>query len=902
MATDRRTLKDHLYRNRFTAAAVLTAAVIVVITYAVRGIRPFGENMILRVDLFHQYAPYIEEMRSRILSGQSLLYSWEGGLGKDHLAQMAYYTTSPLNILAFFLPPQALPELVAFLILLKISLAAGTFSVYLRGHFRVNDLSVTFFSLLYAFCAYVTCYYWNIMWMDTVVLFPLVVLGAEELMEKDRRALYYGALTLTMIVNFYLAVLVCILITLYWLVRLFSLYSWKEDRARMITVTVRFMVLSVLSAMTSLFILGPVATALSETEVSDSAFPGMKVYTNALQFIPDHFLGARPAVLARNEDLPNIYCGVLTLVLAPAWYADRQVRTREKVLYSLLLVFMLLACCIQPLDYLIHGMHFPANLPHRFAFIYSFILLYMGFGGLLAVRRGRVSAVVPVCACLVYVPGILLSEFGLIRLSEDIDRVLSGTDIILNLVLMAVYLLLLAAVAYAVRSRDTAGQDRPFGAAARRLLLPLLLVPVLFECQFSFITNLDDVGDRVPYTAYMDSTAEALEAMEEAEDGAFFRAEFRRFVSINDSSLYHYNGFSQFSSLQPGGISALMEDLGIAATGNSFRYYDPTPLIDALFDVRYILNRDVEHPKADRYSFFGEFGNVLVYRNDRALPLAFMTAPAMADWDPEDSDPFSVQNDLLRRAAGLERDMFTMIDEEELYTENIDLTDIRSSNDFDYELMFPRSLTDIPSVHANYVSDRHQYVYLYVDAPNAGRFIYANSSVREDRELSAGRSLIDVGWMEEGEPLEVEFALTDRGQFEKTYRRTGSVRLLCAAYDDAAFEEGYEILSQEPMQITSFEDTRVEGRVTASQDGILMTSIPLAGGWEVSLDGERTDILPLGGGLIGIRVPAGAHTVVFTWRSRVLLPCLILSAAGLILAVLYIRRPRLRSKRKQAGS
>ena len=874
-------LRNTLRDNRYSIAAFFATAVIILITYAARGIYPFGDRTVLRVDLFHQYAPYLEEMRSRVVNGQNLLYSWEGGLGKDFLSQMAYYTTSPLNLLVFLFPPEGLPELVALLILLKVSLAASTFSYYVRKHFGTNDLSVLLFGLLYACCAYVTCYYWNIMWLDTVVLFPLVVLGVEQLIERDRLSLYYGTLTLTMIVNFYLAVLVCIVIALFYLVRLFSVCSWKEDRQAMIRKTVSFAALSLLSAMTSLFILAPVASALTETEVSGTAFPEFTVYSNILQFIPDHFLGARAAVLARNEDLPNIYCGVLTLVLLPAYAADRTVPRRKKVLYGALLLFMLLSCCVKPLDFLIHGMHFPANLPHRFAFMYSFFLLYMAYHGFLAVREGRADLRVMRITCILYMAGILVSEYLFLHLADDIDRVLSDTDLLLNAALLAAYCLLFR----------YASKRRPRLPFLKHPVLAVLTVLVLFECQFSFITNLDDVGERAPYTAYMANAKAAVAEMDEAEDGGFYRAEFRRFTTINDASLYHYNGFSQFSSLEPGGIAALMEHLGIAATGNSFRYYDPTPLVDALFDVRYVLNRDDPHPKADKYTFIDQIGNVLYYRNERVLPLGFVADSDVLLWRTTSSQPFAVQNDFVHRAAGVSGDMFTLIDAESITTDNIELTDVRADNDFDYELLYPDSLDDIPAVHARYVSDRDQYVYLYVNSPNSIRFIYANASVREDRELSAGRSLIDVGWMTAGEPLEVDFELTNHGQFEKTYRKNGSVSLYCASYDDEVFQEAYDRLQEAPFVITQFEDTRVEGTVSCAEDGVLMTSIPYTKGWQIEVDGAPADKLSVGdGGLLGVKLPAGGHTVVFTYRSRVFLPAVLLSVAGLILSVLYIRR------------
>ena len=123
-----------------------------------------------------------------------------------------------------------------------------------------------------------------------------------------------------MIVNFYLAVLVCVLITLYFLALTFTAYPPRAEKGN-ITIILRrcisFSLVSVLCALTAIFILAPVGIALSATAVSDSTFPSFDVYPNVWQLAVNHFLGARPCVLARNEDLPNIYSGVLTLVLLP---------------------------------------------------------------------------------------------------------------------------------------------------------------------------------------------------------------------------------------------------------------------------------------------------------------------------------------------------------------------------------------------------------------------------------------------------------------------------------------------------------------------------------------------------------------------------------------------------------
>ena len=891
-------------RNRFIILAFCLSVCIILITYIIKKVYPFGGQTVLKVDLYHQYAPYIEELHSRILNAKSLLYSWEGGLGKDFVSQMAYYTTSPVNLLMFFFPEKNLPEMIALFILLKLSLSASTFTWYLKDHFKRNDLSILMFGMLYAFCAFLTCYYWNIMWLDTVALFPLVARGTERLVTSGKVKLYYVSLVLTMVVNFYLAVLVCVLTALYFLVLIFSNYSLPADIKAAARRFGQFALVSVLAAMTSMFILAPVALALAATAVSDSSFPAFEIYPNVWQLVTNHFLGARAAVLARNEDLPNIYSGVLTMVLLPLYYTNRHVKKEEKIGLSVMLVFMLLCACIRPLDYMIHGFHFPANLPHRYTFVYSFILLYMAYSAFIHLPEAKFRSAPVTCAA--YAGIILLTQYVIVERVEDIDRVLSDTDVVVNLLLMAAYLVTLW-----------------FGSRRRRLfrqiLFPVLLILVVGECSFTNITNLEDTGSREAYVKYMDDAAQAVAYIEDLEkenqsgeadretggeawetnaNDGFYRAEFRRFTTINDASLYHYNGFSQFSSLEPGGISKFMQNLGVAATGNSFRYYDPTPLVDSIFDVKYVMSKDEAHPKAERYEFLKQFGIIWVYRNRTALPLGFLTDPEILNWQTEDSQPFALQNDFIHKAAGVQGDMFTMIEPDQVETENMSITPLEEEGCFNYKVNHPANLLEEPSVSVTYTSDRDQYLYIYVDAANAKRFVYRTNTVNQDRELSAGRSMIDVGHVSAGEKIYVDFKLTKRGAFEKTYRESGTVSLYAASYEKAAFDEAFEVLNRQGMQITHFEDTKIEGYVQADRDSVLFTSIPYVRGWEIRLDGEKAEKVSIASdGVIGVMIPEGRHTISFSYHQRILLPALLISVLGVVLFWIYSRRREVRGSR-----
>lgn len=46
---------------------------------------PFGKYSILYSDMYHQYYPFFKAFRAALRSGDSLLYSWDVGMGMDYL-------------------------------------------------------------------------------------------------------------------------------------------------------------------------------------------------------------------------------------------------------------------------------------------------------------------------------------------------------------------------------------------------------------------------------------------------------------------------------------------------------------------------------------------------------------------------------------------------------------------------------------------------------------------------------------------------------------------------------------------------------------------------------------------------------------------------------------------------
>lgn len=957
-------LKKYFNEIKYLLLAIFITSSILLITFAVSGFAPFGERSILRVDLYHQYAPFHEELRNKILTGDSLFYSFEGGLGKNFLAQMAYYTFSPFSFFILFFPSNYLPEAILFFVFFKIVFCTLFFAIFLKSTFKTNNISIVIFAIMYSFIAYITSFYWNIMWLDSIALFPLVALGLERLIKYGGYKTYLIALFISILVNFYIAFLVCIFASLYFLVRVFSEYSIKNEYKIIFNRILKFTILSLIAGGLTMFLAIPTALAISNTATSDANFPKWEIYKNIFQIITNHFSGARPIILARNEDLPNVYSGVLTAVLLPSYFINKEIKLKEKVLFAFLILFMILCAVIKPLDFLIHGGHFPANLPHRYTFIYSFILLTLAFKSFKNIKGININ-ILSIFSIL-YIIIILTTEYILVPKIKDIEVVLSGYDILFNIALIILYTLIIYLYKKFSFENGENFQDNKvfkiysvlcfisliatffvsilyanglflenkinFENAINNLkenlsisFIVLSIITIIFILLISFtlwlcnknknlikngiisfiliIVSAEAIANsfngflynggtnRQNYVKYLDDTKDMLEYIKQidTDKNKFYRQEFRRFTTINDASLYHYNGFSQFSSLAYGDTSKLIQLLGIAATSNSYRYYDPTPLINAMFNIKYIMNKD-GHINTTDYEHIADFNTVSLYKNPRHLSIAFMVNENIKNWELNKNNPFVSQNEFIKNATNINENITEELDIIDFEFENINAEGIGAKNNYSYELDNPNSLKEIPTVRAKIINPKKQRLFFYIDSPNSSRFKYKIGEKQEDREISTGRSLIDFGIVDAMQEIEIEFSLNRKGEHEKTFRKSGNFKLFCASFENDIFEKAYKELEDEMLIINNYKSTKLEGEINVLKNGVLFTSIPYDKGWKVYIDGKKAEPLKIAnGGLLAINLEKGNHNIIFKYEIQGFKIGIFISTISLVVLIFYIK-------------
>ena len=182
--------------------------------YALIGVAPFGDRMLLISDGKGQYLSFFALYQDIFAGRADPFYSFGKLLGGPVSGLFAYYLASPFNLLLLLFPKEQIALGVNGMILLKLSACGLSMGLYLK-HTRGLRPESLLFTTAYALCGFNTAYAWCVMWLDAVILLPLVALGIERLWREGRPLLYILSLGLGIVCCFYTGYMLCVFSVLY---------------------------------------------------------------------------------------------------------------------------------------------------------------------------------------------------------------------------------------------------------------------------------------------------------------------------------------------------------------------------------------------------------------------------------------------------------------------------------------------------------------------------------------------------------------------------------------------------------------------------------------------------------------------------------------------------------------
>ena len=208
--------------HRFLPLLAFALSFLVILTiYITIGIIPFGDRSFMVSDMYSQYSAFLGHFKDTFERGGSIAFTPEMSLGLGSFGLWAYYLLSPFNFLALLFKKTEISQAVSLIIALKLSASALTSAFYLRRKSN-SILTALALSLAWSLNGYVTIYAINIMWLDAVIMLPLIALGIENIVSNRSSAPYILSLSATIIFNYYIGYMVCIFCVLWFAANVFS--------------------------------------------------------------------------------------------------------------------------------------------------------------------------------------------------------------------------------------------------------------------------------------------------------------------------------------------------------------------------------------------------------------------------------------------------------------------------------------------------------------------------------------------------------------------------------------------------------------------------------------------------------------------------------------------------------
>lgn len=861
-----------------------------IVIYCCLMVWPTGKNSVLVLDLNAQYIYYFEQFRDILTSGESLIYSFERALGGEFMGIFAYYLSSPFSVIVALFPKDSITEAMYFILVLKTGLCGLSFGYYLtKTRPSLSGVYRVMFSVMYALCSYVVVMQNNVMWIDNVIAFPVILYAVDELIKHGKFKLYVVFLVYSIMSNFYIGYMMCLFIFVWFFARYFMLTPGERsphfEKRHFIKSLMRIALWSLLAVLISAIIILPIYYSLTfgKLEFSDPNYTPKQMFEFA-DLVTKAFFGSYDNV--RPTGMPFIYCGTLALILAPLYFFTDSIPTRRKVGFASVMLFLIVGFNFSIADIIWHGMQRPNWLNARFAFMFVGLMLTMAVDAFMNLEKigakaAKISAI-GWCALL-----MILAKF-------DYENLPDFTSVWPSIL---VFLLISAVLPSCIKAmRDP--------SVCRKAAVGLCGV-IIAECIGNGVVMLyaldEDVGvaKRSSYRQMIETYEPAVELYKDEADDSFYRSEKLEHRKKNDSFALDINGMSNSTSTLNAKAIDLLAQFGYASMSHWSLYAGSTAVTDAIFNIKYVMADQTEEIPAYLTSLYELIGStddkINVYKNPYALSLAYSVNEAVLEYDvpPESEDdddyvePFKYMNDLLEAMVGHEVNVWRRVDVDSSDYTGCEIIFVEGHRGYEVSGDTTAKLT----YELNIESDDLIYVYFPSKYPRDARIKVNGDEICEyfDNESFA---ICELGSFEIGEEVEVGLYLDE----DKIYLRTG-----CSFFwyfDEEEFTSVMEELSSGTMDTHPEKDTYIHGSVTVPKgDSVLFTTIPYDAGWEVKIDGEAAEtIAVLNETLLAVKIDEGEHTVEFTYKPDCVKYGLILSCIGVMIfavaCVIDIRRKK----------
>lgn len=822
--------------------------IIMIGVYLSQGIYWNSDNSPLLGDGFHQYVIFDIALRNILHGNGGFFYTFTSGLGLNFYALSSYYLGSFFSPLVYFFDLTNMPDAVYLTTLLKFGL------IGLSTYFSLNKLFQSIpkplklaLSTSYALMSFTVSQLEIKTWLDVFILIPLIITGLHLLITEKKFLLYFTSLSILFIQNYYFSYMTALFLIFWYLCQI----SWDFKTRK--SSFLDFVITSFLAGMASLILTLPTLFDLQThgeklTEVT-------KFQTENswyLDLFAKQFIGSFDTT--KYEAIPMIFVGLLPFILTILFFTMKSIKFHVKLIYAIFFAFLIASFYIEVLDLFWQGMHTPNMFLHRYAWIFSTLLIYTAAEVLNRLKEIKVWNFL--VSLFLIVTGFLATIY-----LKSHYSFLTDLNILLTLEFLVVYSLLLLTVIKKFISVN--------------LFAILISLFIMVEMSLNASSQMDGIAKEWGFasrSAY-NRDIPAMESFSTYIGNQFTRTEKLETQTGNDSMKFNYNGISQFSSVRNRSASSTLDKLGFKSSGTNLnlRYANNSILSDSLFGIQYNIS---ENP-IDKYGFQDVYqkDNLTLYENQFSLPIAFASQSVYNDVKFNEHT-LDNQASFLNQLANVNFDYFSPIPHDKIENTN-DLINVTSSSNEDAAIQYQIEVPENSQVYLSFTNlhfsnDKQKKVDILV---NGEKKTFTTDNVF---------SFFNLGYTKEKKTFNINVSFP--GNSQVSFESPTFYRL-----DTKTFTEAIQKIKEQPVTVSTSKN-KVFATYDVKQDTSIFFTIPYDKGWSAYQDGKKIEIKQAQTGFMKVDIPKGKGTITLSFIPNGFIIGAICSFTSLLLFGTYNHR------------
>ena len=822
--------------------------IIMIGVYLSQGIYWNSDTSPLLGDGFHQYVIFDVALRNILHGNGSLFYTFTSGLGLNFYALSSYYLGSFLSPLVYFFNLSNMPDAVYLTTLLKFGL------IGLSTYFSLNKLFQSIpkplklaLSTSYALMSFTVSQLEIKTWLDVFILIPLIITGLHLLITEKKFLLYFTSLSILFIQNYYFGYMTALFLIFWYLCQI----SWDFKTRK--SSFLDFIVTSFLAGMASLILTLPTLFDLQThgeklTEVT-------KFQTESswyLDLFAKQFIGSFDTT--KYGAIPMIFVGLLPFILTILFFTLKSIKFHVKLIYAIFFAFLIASFYIEALDLFWQGMHTPNMFLHRYAWIFSTLLIYTAAEVLNRLKEIKVWNFL--VSLFLIVTGFLATIY-----LKSHYSFLTDLNILLTLEFLVVYSLLLLAVIKKFISVN--------------LFAILISLFIMVEISLNASSQMDGIAKEWGFASRSAYSRDipSIESFSTYIGNSFTRTEKLQTQTGNDSMKFNYNGISQFSSVRNRSASSTLDKLGFKSSGTNLnlRYANNSILADSLFGIQY----NISETPIDKYGFQDVYqkDNLTLYENQFSLPIAFASQSVYNDVKFNEHT-LDNQASFLNQLANVNFDYFSPIPHDKIENTN-DLISVTSSSNEDAAIQYQIEVPENSQVYLSFTNlhfsnDKQKKVDILV---NGEKKIFTTDNAF---------SFFNLGYTKEKKTFNIHVSFP--GNSQVSFESPTFYRL-----DTQTLTEAIQKIKEQPVTVSTSKN-KVFATYDVQQDTSIFFTIPYDKGWSAYQDGKKIEIKQAQTGFMKVDVPKGKGTITLSFIPNGFITGAICSFTSLLLFAVYNHR------------